>query len=242
MFLKPPGRFDSTQASFLRGFLGARERPQGTLSYGELCGFLYAICCSPEMVQASEWLPLVFNDQSAGYRDEAEAQQVLSALMALYNFINGGVLEKEPGLPSGCEASRATMANFEDDAGLRHWARGFLLGHDYLSELWEAYLPDELDEDMGACMMALSFFASRELATDYWQEVRPEGLSLEEFAADMLELFPEALLQYALMGRSIADVVERKQQPARSSKIGRNDPCPCGSGKEYKNCCGSSLH
>jgi preprotein translocase subunit SecA len=24
-------------------------------------------------------------------------------------------------------------------------------------------------------------------------------------------------------------------------KIGRNDPCPCGSGKKYKNCCGSPL-
>jgi len=26
-----------------------------------------------------------------------------------------------------------------------------------------------------------------------------------------------------------------------TSKIGRNDPCPCGSGKKYKKCCGSSL-
>jgi SWIM/SEC-C metal-binding protein len=25
---------------------------------------------------------------------------------------------------------------------------------------------------------------------------------------------------------------------AKSEKIGRNDPCPCGSGKEYKKCCG----
>jgi uncharacterized protein YecA (UPF0149 family) len=23
-----------------------------------------------------------------------------------------------------------------------------------------------------------------------------------------------------------------------SAKIGRNDPCPCGSGKKYKKCCG----
>jgi preprotein translocase subunit SecA len=23
-----------------------------------------------------------------------------------------------------------------------------------------------------------------------------------------------------------------------SDKVGRNDPCPCGSGKKYKNCCG----
>jgi preprotein translocase subunit SecA len=28
--------------------------------------------------------------------------------------------------------------------------------------------------------------------------------------------------------------------PARRSgpKVGRNEPCPCGSGKKYKNCCG----
>ena len=29
-----------------------------------------------------------------------------------------------------------------------------------------------------------------------------------------------------------------KQTPVRVEKIGRNDPCPCGSGKKYKKCCG----
>jgi len=29
-----------------------------------------------------------------------------------------------------------------------------------------------------------------------------------------------------------------KKQPRKVNKIGRNDPCPCGSGKKYKNCCG----
>ena len=29
-----------------------------------------------------------------------------------------------------------------------------------------------------------------------------------------------------------------KNAPKRVNKIGRNDPCPCGSGKKYKNCCG----
>jgi len=27
-------------------------------------------------------------------------------------------------------------------------------------------------------------------------------------------------------------------QPRRARKTGRNEPCPCGSGKKYKNCCG----
>ena len=29
-----------------------------------------------------------------------------------------------------------------------------------------------------------------------------------------------------------------KKQPRRVQKVGRNDPCPCGSGKKYKKCCG----
>lgn len=31
-----------------------------------------------------------------------------------------------------------------------------------------------------------------------------------------------------------------KRKPIRKKKIGRNDPCPCGSGKKYKNCCGKN--
>ena len=29
------------------------------------------------------------------------------------------------------------------------------------------------------------------------------------------------------------------QQVVRGEKVGRNDPCPCGSGKKYKKCCGA---
>jgi preprotein translocase subunit SecA len=31
---------------------------------------------------------------------------------------------------------------------------------------------------------------------------------------------------------------EEKQQPVKKDKVGRNEPCPCGSGKKYKQCCG----
>jgi preprotein translocase subunit SecA len=32
--------------------------------------------------------------------------------------------------------------------------------------------------------------------------------------------------------------VSVRKDPAQ--KVGRNDPCPCGSGKKYKNCCGAA--
>jgi SEC-C motif-containing protein len=34
----------------------------------------------------------------------------------------------------------------------------------------------------------------------------------------------------------------KKAPPVKHGpKIGRNDPCPCGSGKKYKKCCGARL-
>ncbi|MBV6682350.1 SEC-C domain-containing protein [Bacillus sp. JRC01] len=30
----------------------------------------------------------------------------------------------------------------------------------------------------------------------------------------------------------------RKSNTRASAKVGRNNPCPCGSGKKYKKCCG----
>ena len=37
------------------------------------------------------------------------------------------------------------------------------------------------------------------------------------------------------------DSEPKKKEPVKNeNKVGRNDPCPCGSGKKYKNCCGKN--
>jgi uncharacterized protein YecA (UPF0149 family) len=38
----------------------------------------------------------------------------------------------------------------------------------------------------------------------------------------------------------LRETVGRTAPLARRTKIGRNDPCPCGSGKKYKRCCGTA--
>jgi hypothetical protein len=38
-----------------------------------------------------------------------------------------------------------------------------------------------------------------------------------------------------------AGAMEKPQQVIRREKIGRNDPCPCGSGKKYKKCHGAAV-
>ena len=38
----------------------------------------------------------------------------------------------------------------------------------------------------------------------------------------------------------LTNQTDKKKQPLETSqKVGRNDKCPCGSGKKYKHCCGS---
>lgn len=37
----------------------------------------------------------------------------------------------------------------------------------------------------------------------------------------------------------IEEAIRETKQPEHHDKIGRNDPCPCGSGKKYKHCCGA---
>jgi preprotein translocase subunit SecA len=40
------------------------------------------------------------------------------------------------------------------------------------------------------------------------------------------------------MSESVGGDGTVKKQPRKVKKIGRNEPCPCGSGKKYKACCG----
>jgi preprotein translocase subunit SecA len=40
------------------------------------------------------------------------------------------------------------------------------------------------------------------------------------------------------MAQAVAGGSRKKQLKVKGKKIGRNDPCPCGSGKKYKHCCG----
>ena len=39
-------------------------------------------------------------------------------------------------------------------------------------------------------------------------------------------------------GEALSDGKPKKKEPKRVNKVGRNEQCPCGSGKKYKQCCG----
>ncbi|MDF0665728.1 MAG: UPF0149 family protein [Nitrospira sp.] len=234
----PP--FTEVEARLLMRFLSSPPRPKDTLTYPQLAGFLFGLANGPELIPPSEWIPLVFNDQDAGYETQYEAEQVLQAMMALYNDC---IRERTVGgvsLPAGCEIRPWAMDNLSADAPLSQWAQGFSIGYDYLEEVWNEYTSDELDEELGALLMTLTFFSSPKLAEVYHQETNGNG-TLEQLAQLVMEIFPDAMREYAHLGRSIyqarLEVGDLHREPSAHTKIGRNDPCPCGSGRKFKKCC-----
>ena len=236
----------SSDPGALQAFLDHPSRPEGTFRYHELQGFLFTVVSAPDLVPPSDWLPVVFGDEKAGYASLDQANEILGQIMALYNTTNAAVLDPPTLLPGDCPLRDNVLANFAEDAPISQWSRGFLRGHQWLEELWEEFLPKELEEDLDAALMALGFFSSREMAEGFHAETSTSDQSFEAMADAILQTVPRAVAQYAHMGRSIAEVLAGRDADApeltHDAKVGRNDPCPCGSGKKYKKCCGATVH
>ena len=213
------------------------------MTYPQLAGFLFSMANAPELIPPSEWMPIVFNDRDAGYETQREAERVLQAMMALYNDCGRERTEGNTLLPAGCDIRPQPLDNLGDDAPLSQWARGFLTGHTYLDDVWNEYTPDEFDEELGSMLMVLTFFASPALADAYHKEGKGKT-SLKQLAETVVTIFPDAMSEYAHLGRAIfqarREAGDLDQEPSGRQKIGRNDPCSCGSGEKFKKCCGTT--
>ena len=51
--------------------------------------------------------------------------------MALYNSINAIITGREASLPDDCRFSEDILANFDEDAPLSLWSRGFRIGYEW---------------------------------------------------------------------------------------------------------------
>lgn len=180
-------------------FLGDAKRPQETLSLAQLQGFLYAVSCSPYEIDPEDWLPVVFNEQDAGFANNGEANSVLDAIVAIYNYLDQQVEDHKVVLPESCQPEDVPENNFSEKRPFNEWCAGFLIGHGWLDECWEG-IPDDLDEEIGSCMMVLSFFADRDLAEEYHRDYAEPNETFEQMASAILAEFDDALVRYADIG------------------------------------------
>ena len=201
----------------------------------QLDGFLSALICGPELVPPSKYLPVIWGDGSV-FEDTSSAQEFLSLVMRHWNSIAATFNSGEICLP----------LLLEDECGIAHgndWASGFMCGMEFGKDDWALLLDDE---EHGGSLVPI-FALANEHNPD--PEIRPYK---DPISTDLRETLiagaaagTTQIYRYFKAQRFFAnDSLGNMPNFLRSMpKIGRNDPCPCGSGKKFKQCCGkTTLH
>ena len=122
------------------------------------------------------------------------------------------------------------------------WVSGFERAMRLRRDAWEQIVESE-DEEAGASVtMMLTLHGIAEGDSD----LPDRSISdLSDKAPDMITDIVIALNRWT-KGYPQSDVLlagsERSASVAafRTNKVGRNEPCPCGSGRKYKRCCGAN--
>jgi len=210
-----------------------------SMNIEQLDGFLAALICGPEIVRPSEYLPVIWGGDMVledSFRAQPILQDFLSLIMRHWNAIADTLHSGEVFLP----------LLIEDENGITHandWATGFLRGMEFYKEQWATLLADE---EHGGWLVPI--FA---LATEHHPDLKmrpykePISLELREnlivgAAAGVTGIYRHFKARQTTENESYGNsTTYRRVVP----KIGRNDPCLCGSGKKFKLCCArTTLH
>jgi len=236
----PPPPFDMSQQELLEAF-AERHTDEGTLPFPAMAGFLFAVVCAPGFPLPSEWLHLVLGE--AEFENDQEADDIIGAIFALLNWVSEEVnTDNGDPLPEDCVPDPDPMANLEEGSRFGLWCEGFARGQMAFEQEWLNVLTsDDRRTKLSFNFMGLSFFSSQEVAREIHSDLAKisELGSFQEMATQLHQSIPDAIADYIDLALEVRNQGQAPPAgPARSTKIGRNQPCPCGSGKKYKKCCG----
>ena len=134
----------------------------------------------------------------------------------------------------------------QDDDGIARandWGLGFVSGMELRRDDWAEFMNDE---SYGGCLIPILALANEHHPDSemrpYKEPMSPERR--EQFIIGGAAGVPATYRYFASQRRLPARAGRDTTTHRRSSpKVGRNDPCRCGSGKKYKKCCGQvTLH
>lgn len=228
---------DDAQLERLSDLLDTRAVPFKGFNLEALDGFLSALAVGPEAVPAEEWQPVVWGGKPPRWDNAEEAAEVDGLLQAHWNLVTQRVRHGSDELPDALAPllwlPEDPSEHEDDDLDVgRDWAYGFFRGVELREAGWDAWLDehDWIDEIFGM----LDRLASGEVIGED-PTAEPTPLEYRERLGIVIEL-PSML---ADLHHHRIDALTPRTPIRRDEKPDRNDPCPCGSGKKYKKCCGA---
>ncbi len=222
-------------------FLASESVPKDTMGVSMLDGFLTGIAVHPDVIMPSEWLPHVWGGgEQAVFEDQKEAGRIFGLFMRHLNDILSALRDDpdrfEP-LFYEREVEGKTYTIVDD------WCAGFMQAVNKVRpKSWE---PMQEEGEGVAWLLPMEMFASdkgwgilesaedQEKAHEEWaSKIVPAVRAINDFWTE----HRRKAMEKSRVSRGPAPrVVPVRTKP----KIARNDPCPCGSGKKFKRCCGA---
>jgi len=199
------------------------DKDEGVLCISELDGFLTAVVSGPAVIPMSRWLPAVWGDFEPIWESTTEAERVLQLIVRHMNGIVAMLMEA----PEEFEP----MFLYREVDGTTHtivdeWCDG------YARAVRLSY-PDWRTEDESMHRMLLPIFAFTGVTDWAGHNYEPDEVHVLQ---DSVVECVRDIHAYWLARRE--DFMPPSQTVRHEGpRVGRNDPCPCGSGKKYKKCC-----
>ena len=228
----------------------------------EFCeGFIAALICCRRLIMPSEYLPVLLpvddeagNDVTSLFADEAQFGRFMGIWARRWNEVAAALnapvesldeerayapelMDVRGGFATLPEAERAEFGDAELPAFGQIWAIGFMYAVETWPEEWEPPRDRELakahDEALEA-IVAMTEDDEDEPTLSALSEDGPPSVSEARLGA-----YGDALWAVYDLREIWSHIGERVETVRKAPAPGRNDPCPCGSGKKYKKCCGA---
>jgi uncharacterized protein len=199
----------------------------------ELDGFIAGLLVCPELIKPAEWLSAVWGYEEGDepvFDNLEHANRVLDLVGEYYNHVARTLFER----PERYEPL-FLIDDRDNEVVWELWIAGFEQAVKLRPDAWQKLLT--ADPETAQALSGLLTLADVNRHDPRFTHEELDVLSAA--APEQIGPWVVALNEWRLANYA-PQIVETPQSlfanPA--SKIGRNDPCPCGSGKKYKKCCG----
>jgi len=195
-------------------------------------GFLHAIATGPTTLHPKQWLPKIWGTEEMMPKMASIDQ--LNHLLSLVMRHHNGIISGFQSAPSEiCPVWSTTPYRGKDHDDAEGWAYGFVQG---MKLCWNDWAPLLATPDGQAWFRPIALLGEDDFGPDQ-DELTKTPTRRGKLALQI----PQAVLDIHAYWLPLRHAVyERKVATTMQTKVGRNDPCPCGSGKKFKKCCGAA--
>ena len=264
----PEGALSNDQLEELDNLLDELRTRGDEIPQWEFCdGFLTALVCTRRPIAAAEYMPMLLGDGEAlkvaegqplpkldVFKDEAQQARFLELfelrLAEVREQLDADIksladdaafqpeaLDTRGAIAMLPEAEQAELEGEEVPSFSQVWALGFMFVVENWANEWAAPRDKEAAQLLDAAMefiVNLTEDDTDEPALNLYEESGPASTSQER-----VDAFGEAIWAVYDLYRLWKSMGPRQETIVKGEQPGRNDPCPCGSGKKFKKCHGA---